>query len=623
MTDINFGERWSKKLLIVICLASFALMLGASFAESAIVDELAHIPAGYAYVRFLDYRINPEHPPLLKALAAAPLILLRPQFPLDNPWWTSAVNGEWAVGGAFLYGLKNDAETLIRTARLVPMLATILLVVLVYQWSKRIMGKGWALLPATLTAFSPVILAHGHYDTTDIAAALGAIVGLYSFEHFIEDPSWKTLIWAGLGFGFAQVMKFSLVLLFPVYILLALLFVAAEIMENLQETHRARWKLFWERLWRVLAQVVLIFVIGIVVVVYPLYALFTARYPMDKQIADTEATIGYLADTKSNGPEELIARADLWAVRHQLTRPLAQYGLGLVMVMQRVSGTDQSYFLGQVFDRGKHSYFPVIYALKETIPALILILAGIALAVTRAGRNLLRRRFRLPSYILDHFAEFAMLIFVGFYWIWSITSPLNIGVRHLIPTLPLIYILTAVSLSKWAEKNNGWLQNRYKIGGILVLLLWLGIEIGLVYPHYISYYNEFAGGTTNGYRSATDSNYDWGQDMLALQRWTEKHPEVDKLALDFFGASNPTYYLGNKFVAWQSSKGDPRGQGIRWFAVSISKLQLAIQPTSGFERPEADSYKWLTDIRAKEPGVGGVPIPDQRVGTSIFIYKLE
>src|SRR5581483_3912648 len=202
--------------LAALCAVSFVFMLGSSFAESAVVDELAHIPAGYAYLHFLDYRLNPEHPPLLKALAAVPLLFLHLNFPTENPFWTTAVNGEWGVGGALLYGLKNNADVVLDWARLFPILLTIGLTLFTYFWSERLWGPLAALLPAALVGFSPTFLAQGHYVTTDVAAAFGSILGLYAFARFADTlreenrrRTWKMLVLAGLAFGVAMVMKFS------------------------------------------------------------------------------------------------------------------------------------------------------------------------------------------------------------------------------------------------------------------------------------------------------------------------------------------------------------------------------------------------------------------------------
>src|SRR5271170_2646902 len=106
--------------LVIICLASFFLMLWASRTDSAIDDELAHIPAGYGYVHELDYRLNPEHPPLIKALAMAPVLFFNPVYPTQTAAWQTEVNGEWDMGYQFLYNSGNDATAIIRTARIMP-----------------------------------------------------------------------------------------------------------------------------------------------------------------------------------------------------------------------------------------------------------------------------------------------------------------------------------------------------------------------------------------------------------------------------------------------------------------------------------------------------------------------
>ena len=592
-------------------------MLGASLNDSAVVDELAHIPAGYAYLRFQDYRLNPEHPPLLKALAAVPLLFLGPQFPVNDPNWTTAVNAEFGVGGAFLFGVRNNADELIRWARFFPILLTIGLVLFTYYWAKRLFGEPWALLPATLLAFSPIVLAHGHYVTTDIAAAFGAMLGLFTFIRYLERPSWLNLLFAGLGFGAAEVMKFSTILLIPVYILLTIIFFAAAYRKNGRVgAFRSGWHFLWGP--------ALIFIIGLVIVIYPLYAIFTANYPQARQMSDTRAIIGYLVlPTAPHNLSHYLATIDIWGAGRALTRPLSEYLLGVIMVLERISGSDISYFLGKVYAHGTTFYFPVVYSLKETLPVLLLIGLGSTGAIVRMIQSIARREWKLRRYILENFPLFAMLVFVALYWIWSMASPLNIGVRHIIPTIPLIYLLLTSSVKKWFEELSPGMSGVWNLRNLLLIILplWLIAESALAYPNYLSYYNELGGGTRNGYRLAADSNYDWGQDMYALNDWLKAHPEVDKLALDLFGGSNPDYYLGDKYVGWSSELGSPASRGIHWFAVSITILQNAIQPAT-YNRNPKDEYSWLTAIRQKEPGVGGVPTPDYRVGTSIFIYKL-
>jgi hypothetical protein len=224
-------------------------------------------------------------------------------------------------------------------------------------------------------------------------------------------------------------------------------------------------------------------------------------------------------------------------------------------------------------------------------------------------------------------------------------STLNIGIRHLMPTIPFILLLTAGAWKAWITKFHLPTGDELSLDNVadsiaataraivcaitkyiflILLLCWLVLETLFVAPYFLSYFNELSGGVWNGYHYVTDSNYDWGQDMLRLQSFVNAHPEIDKIAVDYFGGSNPKYYLGNKEVDWSSSKGDPTAQGIHWLAVSVNTLELATQPLAADEpRAVADSYPWLTALRpAAQGGMGNVPPPDFRAGTSIFIYHL-
>src|SRR3990167_9913178 len=85
-------------IAVFILLVMFFLMASSAWNDSAIMDELAHIPAGYSYVRFGDMRLNPEHPPLIKDLAGLPLLALDLRFPPDHRAWKDEVNGQWEMG---------------------------------------------------------------------------------------------------------------------------------------------------------------------------------------------------------------------------------------------------------------------------------------------------------------------------------------------------------------------------------------------------------------------------------------------------------------------------------------------------------------------------------------------
>jgi hypothetical protein len=633
----NLSSSFAKWTLALICIASFSLMLWAARTDSAIDDELAHIPAGYGYVHNLDYRLNPEHPPLVKALAMLPVLFLNPTYPTNSAAWTTEVNGQWDMGSQFLYQSGNDADAIIQTARIMPILLTILTIIFVYLLARRLMGDWWALLPTFLFAFDPTILGQGHYVTTDVGAAFGVIFSTYFFLKYIESPSTKHLWWAGLAFGIAQVTKFSTPLVTVLFIFLTLVMWVREMAIQWHGTDPSRrFKKFLMRGLGYLWKLILIIVIGYIFIVYPIYFLFTVHYPIAKQVSDTTTILASFATGPTPAGQlctgmRCFADLDIWMAHNPITRPYAQYLLGLLMVLQRADAGNTIYFLGHIVNSGGWIYFPVLLLLKEPIPTLALIFLALGLTISQ----FIKKRNRFLDYLGTNFAEFSLASFVVLYWGIALHSQLNLGIRYVLPTFSFIYILTGGVIKKWATRINiASLQNFGSVARalsfsaikyifLLVLLVWLFFETIFAAPYFLSYFNEFGGGVWGGYRYVTDSNYDWGQDLLRLQSFVNAHPEIDKIAVDYFGGGSPQYYLGNKDISWSSSKGDPADQGIHWFAISVNQLQGATEPlVPGETRNASDTYSWLTALYPPAPGMGNVPPPTYRIGTSIFVYKL-
>src|SRR5205807_10099221 len=95
---------------------------GAALGESVTVDEVSHIGAGISYLERFDLRMNPEHPPLAKALAAIPLVFRVVRADYNHNSWSITENyfpaymGQWLFG-EWLLERWNDAKTLHTLAR--------------------------------------------------------------------------------------------------------------------------------------------------------------------------------------------------------------------------------------------------------------------------------------------------------------------------------------------------------------------------------------------------------------------------------------------------------------------------------------------------------------------------
>jgi hypothetical protein len=95
---------------------------------------------------------------------------------------------------------------------------------------------------------------------------------------------------------------------------------------------------------------------------------------------------------------------------------------------------------------------------------------------------------------------------------------------------------------------------------------WAIVSSLLVYPHSLSYFNEFAGGPRGGHRFLLDSNTDWGQDLLLIKRWIDDHPEARPVYIAW-----PHDYLRPDHAEIDAS-GVPSTSSPGWQILSVNSL---------------------------------------------------
>lgn len=167
-------------------------------------DEVSHLPAGVSYWKTRDFRMNPQHPPLVKLWCALPLLAMDVDVPLDTDEWRDA--REWGFGQVFFE--RNGVGAVVLAARCMSVLLGLLLAFYAGQVALRL-GGPWACVVATaLAAFSPDVVAHARYVTTDVAAAAFAMAALH---HALAGPAGglRHVGWTGVWVGAALAAKFS------------------------------------------------------------------------------------------------------------------------------------------------------------------------------------------------------------------------------------------------------------------------------------------------------------------------------------------------------------------------------------------------------------------------------
>jgi hypothetical protein len=126
------------------------------------------------------------------------------------------------------------------------------------------------------------------------------------------------------------------------------------------------------------------------------------------------------------------------------------------------------------------------------------------------------------------------------YGVFAITSPLNIGHRHILPIYPALFIACG-AVVYLLHKN----QRAIFATAATILLLWQVAESFAIRPNYLAYFNEVAGGPSRGYSHLVDSSLDWGQDLPGLKTWLDGHPTLvagKPLYLAYFGTADPRWY---------------------------------------------------------------------------------
>ncbi len=270
--------------------------------------------------------------------------------------------------------------------------------------------------------------------------------------------------------------------------------------------------------------------------------------------------------------------------RLPLPVPAATLVNNFVEVQQHIERGHFAYLLGQRSNEGWWYYFGVTYLLKTpAITLVLLILTLVYLSLHRKWRQTVY--FWLPAVILFAAASY---------------SRLNIGYRHILPIVPLIWLLISETAPFWRQ------QRVYTLLLAFVLVIYAIITLRQS-PHFLAYFNELIGGSIKGYLYLGDSNIDWGQDLKLLADFAEDITS-DRLNVSYFGPSDPAYY-GLEEPRLIDDDGKPIGfapgnpaPGL--YAISVNHLQ-------GATEIEPNLFDWF---RRKDPV--------DNLGYSILIFEV-
>jgi hypothetical protein len=470
--------------------------------ETQTWDEACHIFAGYRYWTRGDFAMNPEHPPLVKLVAAAPLLTLRLKGPERQDMFSKVE--DFLSATQFVY--SNNAEQILFRARMAASLFCIGLALLVFAMAREMFGKMAALIALTLCVFEPNILAHGWEVTTDTAMSCFLLATVYAFYRYVKQPSTRRLLILGLAAGLALASKHSAILVFPILLVVAVAelwlrkrYTAAQIASSAGGV-------------RIFRSLIAAGAIAIAV----LWASYGFRLHPERGVNAGPSIIQYAGRLDHQFQKVLIVEAARW---HLLPEPYL-YGLADVGFTADFS---HSYIFGKVYPHGVWFYFPAAFLIKSTLSLLLLLLL-VPFAIAFRGARYRR--------------ELAFLIIpAAIYFLVAVISTLNIGIRHILPVYPFLIILAG-----WGATE--LIRAKRKLAYAVALVLAFGMFSSLrAFPVYLAYANELWGGPANTYKYLSDSNADWGQQLKSVKRYLDgRHVKNCWFAYFADVVADPKYY---------------------------------------------------------------------------------
>lgn len=523
----------------------YAQLVGAATSLSATVDEGFHITSGYEYLRTGKLRLFDEHAPVAKALFAWPLFFVPD---LASPEIADGyVSGDLIAVTQATTLAYRPLDRVIVAPRLAAVLLTVILAATLCRCATSFAGPVAGLLALFLCAFDPNFLAHGSLSTTDMGATAFSFWAVWAGVRWMQRPTrWRWFV-AALLLGLAQGAKLTALLIYPALGLGVLLTTV------MQWRNGASWKSQLHSGGRSKNSFALLFafagMVGLsLLVLWALYGFEVRALP------------GVLGGV----PLPAASHIERW-----------------VRLQDNLVYGREAFLLGQNAMHGWPQYFPVAFLVKTPLPLLFLFAALLLHIACRVSRSKL------------HPLHFMFYAFPLLYALASLTSTLNIGYRHLLPTLPFLYVAVA-SCELRVKSCESRIANYILRFAFAFLLAWLVVGTLGIAPHYLTFFNELAGGPQNGWRFLADSNTDWGQTFKALATY-QQETGLGTVNLSAFTFYDPAAY-GVEYMPIAPMTGAPPVLPRRFnpepglYAISATTLDgvpLAYPPTFDWFRHRA------------------------------------
>jgi len=502
-------------------------------------DEPAHIAAGIEWVNKAQYRYDYVHPPLARIAVAIGPYLAGAR--------SSGKRSMWEEGNAILYG-AGRYDLILSLARAGTLVFVVGAIIAVYLLGRRIYGRTTGLIASLLFSTLPPIIAHGGQATNDMAITATLTFLILAALYWADHPTLTRTVLLGCALALAVLAKFNAFPFVAATVFPAFLLTRISTNKCLDATY-SRWR--WLRS------------AAICMAVAALLVWAGYRFSFDSAPAEDLDLIQAGIDDAFGNRRTLHGLASS-AVRSRL--PAQEFFLGIGRTLAKASRGHSSYLLGDNRTHGWWYFFPLSLAVKTPLAFLILVLVG----VTSTAMGI--HRCENPSRLVPLVSAAALLLSV-------LPTPINLGVRYILPIYPLLSVLAANGVVFLCTHVS---MGRFGMLAAILLVGWHLASSAGAHPDYLAYFNELV--ARHPERVLLVSDLDWGQDLKRLEAVT-KEKGIQEISLcypwsaDLSRHNLPTYRMLKPYER-------PKG----WVALSVSCIYR------GTRMPPYDQYAWAKEV---------------------------
>jgi hypothetical protein len=472
---------------VVLTIAGSLRSAWATRLDGFTVDEPWHIAAGVAYLHSGEYFLNPEHPPLIKLVAASPLT--QDVFKWVEPGTLHDKGEERDFVEAVMY-TQNDADSVQSRVRWTMYVFNGLLLVFFALSAFRVFGGVIALASLVFLLIDPTVAAHWPVVMTDLPVALLSATSVLLLIAALRRWTPLNLVVLAVSLGLTLAAKHSGVI--PVGLIAVVGFTV----------------LLWRTRANMQAALRKCTAFGLVLVasVAILWSTYRFHYYESRSVDKFNRTLAQkIADVRSPVWRTGLAAASQW---HLLPRSYV-WGLADIVRTAMEGRAYSTYAFGRLtFMQRRPFIFPGYILVRLPIPLLLLSILGCVIAF--AGTTPRSDKIALAPLLL--LALVVLLILTN-------SAADYAGVRHALTVYVVLALLAGVAVRRL-------IAMRSRILGLGALAATVTASFpALAVQRPWEYHNIIGGGTGNAYRYFRNDGIDLGQRDREIAEYCQRNLE--------------------------------------------------------------------------------------------------